>query len=79
MQFALNMDREKLNKISKYCKKMKYLEEKKQFSEDYKRAVLEEIKKKRQIMDKLVAKESKKRNVGDFVQKCTPKKEVMLD
>ena len=46
MQFALNMDREKLNKISKYCKKMKYLEEKKQFSEDYKRAELEQIKKK---------------------------------
>ena len=67
MQFALNMDREKLNKISKYCKKMKYLEEKKQFSEDYKRAVLEQIKKKRQIMDKLVAKESKIRNVGDFI------------
>ena len=46
MQFALNMDREKLNKISKYCKKMKYLEENKEFSEDYKRAVLEQIKKK---------------------------------
>ena len=58
---------------------MKYLEEKNQFSEDYKRAVLEQIKKKRQIMDKLVAKESKIRNVGGFVQKCTPKKKVMLD
>ena len=45
MQFPLNMDREKLNKISKYCKKMKYLEENKEFSEDYKRAVLEQIKK----------------------------------
>ena len=43
---------------------MKYLEDKKQFSEDYKRAVLEQIKKKRQIMDKLVAKESKKRKLG---------------
>ena len=39
------MDREKLNKMSKYCKKMKYLEENKEFSEDYKRAVLEQIKK----------------------------------
>ena len=39
------MDREKLNKISKYWKKMKYLEENKEFSEDYKRAVLEQIKK----------------------------------
>ena len=45
MQFPLNMDREKLNKISKYCKKIKYLEENKEFSEDYKRAVLEQIKK----------------------------------
>ena len=53
---------------------MKYLEDKKEFSEDYKRAVLQEIKKKRQIMDKLVAKESKKRKVGDFVQRYTPKK-----
>ena len=43
MQFPLNMDREKLNKISKYWKKMKYLEENKEFSEDYKRAVLEQI------------------------------------
>ena len=58
---------------------MKYLEDKKQFSEDYKRAVLEQIKKKRQIMDKLVAKESKKRKVGDFVQRYTPKKKLMLD
>ena len=46
MQFALNMDREKLNKISKYCKKMQHLEENKQFSEDYKRAVLEKFSKK---------------------------------
>lgn len=58
---------------------MKYLEDKKQFSEDYKRAVLQQIKKKRQIMDKLVAKESKKRKVGDFVQRYTPKKKLMLD
>ena len=79
MQFALNMDREKLNKISKYCKKLQYLEENKQFSKDYKRAVLEKLKKKRQIMDKLVAKEIKKNKVGDFVQKCTPKKKIMLN
>ena len=73
------MDREKLNKISKYCKKLQYLEENKQFSKDYKRAVLEKLKKKRQIMDKLVAKEIKKNKVGDFVQKCIPKKKIMLN
>ena len=73
------MDREKLNKISKYCKKLQYLEENKLFSKDYKRAVLEKLKKKRQIMDKLVAKEIKKNNFGDFVKKCTPKKKIMLN
>ena len=34
----------------------------------------ESLKKKRQIIDKLVAKEIKKNKVGSSVQKCTPKK-----
>ena len=34
----------------------------------------ESFKKKRQIIDKLVAKEIKKNKVGSSVQKCTPKK-----
>ena len=64
MQFALNMDREKLNKISKYCKKMKYLEEKKQFSEDYKRAVLEQIKKKDKLWTSWLQRKVRKEMLG---------------
>ena len=64
MQFALNMDREKLNKISKYCKKMKYLEEKNQFSEDYKRAVLEQIKKKDKLWTSWLQRKVRKEMLG---------------
>ena len=64
MQFALNMDREKLNKISKYCKKMQHLEENKQFSEDYKRAVLEKLKKRDKLWTNWLQRKLRKTKLG---------------
>ena len=55
------MDREKLEKISKYCKKMKYIEENKLLIKEFKTVELEKLKKKRKIMDKLVHREIKKK------------------
>ena len=55
------MDREKLEKISKYCKKMKEIEENKLLTKEFKTVELEKLKKKRKLMDKLVYRDIKKK------------------
>ena len=58
---------------------MNDIERTRYFTEEFKNHELGKLKKKRQIMDKLVAKEIKKNKVGSFVQKCTPKKKITLN